>query len=86
MVLDGVPFLTFQRDGTLVFDVGTDVSTVTFKEEQPRDADLVIKQRGNQTWSFVDFRTTGQLRTKSTPMGIIPTAPLSGDSEEDEGS
>ena len=82
MILEGVPFLTFQRDGTLVFDVGTDVSTVTFKKDQPKDADLVIKQKGNQTWSFVDFRTTGQLRTKSEPMGIIPKAPSAAEDEE----
>ena len=84
-ILERIPFLTFQRDGTLVFDMGTDVSTVEFKKDLPKDSDLIIKQKGNMTWSFIDFRTTGQIRTKSVPMGIIPKPPLTKAGKKEDG-
>lgn len=87
--VDGVPRVTFQRDGTLFFDVGADVGTTAFKKgnEEITTSDLLIKQKGNATWCFIDFRTTGQIRTKSVPKGEFPKpppAPASGQEDDED--
>lgn len=84
--VDGVPRVTFQRDGTLFFDVGADVGTTAFKKDDDEitTSDVLIKQKGNATWCFIDFRTTGQMRGKSVPMGEIPKPPLAPKSAQED--
>jgi hypothetical protein len=93
--VEKLPRLTFQRDGTLVFETGNDVSTTGYKKtlnpetftegEGPfPETDVVIKQKSNPTWCFVDFRTTGQFRANSAPTGVMPTPPRVAGEEDDE--
>jgi len=70
-----VPRVTFERDGTLLFTMGNDVSSAEYKKEIPSTADIVIKQRDNPTVVFVDLRTTGQMRSNAVPREFPPEVP-----------
>jgi hypothetical protein len=71
-----LPRITFERDGTLTFTSGADVSTTSFQQEVPELADMVIYQAGNSTACFIDFRPTGQMRSKTVPLENQPPRPL----------
>jgi hypothetical protein len=67
--VNGLPKLTFQRDGSVVFGTGSDVSTSEFNAKQvPDNADIIIYQVGNTTACFMDIRPMGQIRSKIEPM------------------
>ena len=69
--------VTFNRNGTMVFSDGcSDVPTSVFNNEgtagRPKTADVVILQYDSQMACFIDVRPTGQVRSKSRPLGEIP--------------
>lgn len=74
-ILTGLPKVIFERDGSLRFETGSDVSSAFYDEATPQKADIVIYQRGNNTACFVDLRPTGQIRTKLVVMAETPTEP-----------
>ena len=84
--VSALPRVTFERDGTLLFPLGTDVSTSEYTREIPRTADVMIKQRGNTTVCFIDFRLTGQVRTRTVPMESAPKVPVAGTAEDSQDS
>ena len=72
--------VTFNRNGTMVFSDGcSDVPSSVFNNEgtagRPRTADVVILQYDSQMACFIDVRPTGQVRSKSRPLGEIPSGP-----------
>ncbi|MGQ9589039.1 MAG: pilus assembly FimT family protein [Planctomycetota bacterium] len=74
-VLTGLPKILFERDGSLRFETGADVSTNFFNEPVPSKADIVIYQTGGTTACFVDLRLAGQIRTKIVPIEGVSTGP-----------
>ena len=69
--------MTFNRNGTMVFSDGcSDVPTSVFNNEgdagRPKTADVVILQYDSPMACFIDVRPTGQVRSKSRPLGEIP--------------
>ncbi len=81
--VNGLPKLTFLRDGSVVFGAGSDVSTTEYNSKQvPDNADIMFFQAGNTTACFMDIRPMGQIRSKIEPMAQAATKPTveSGDS------
>ncbi len=74
-ILTGLPKILFERDGSLRFETGSDVSSAFYDEEPPRKADLVVCQKGNNTVCYVDLRATGQIRTKLSVLEEPPREP-----------
>ncbi len=82
--VSGLPRISFQRDGFLVYKTGSDVNAAEFKRDFPETSDLMIFQAGNNTVCFVDFRVQGQIKSKTVAMKEIPRKPESsaGDGED----
>lgn len=80
--VNGIPKVTFQRDGGVVFaNGGDDVPTTEYNAKLvPDNADLIIYQAGSSTACFVDLRLTGQIRSKVEVMSEAAQRPaVSGD-------
>jgi len=69
------PKITFQRDGSLVFGSGADVSSALFKEPIPPNADIIVYQVGNHNAGYIDMRLPGQLRSKMVARETAPEKP-----------
>jgi len=81
--ITGLPKITFNRDGSINFATGSDVSSAIFnKEEVPSNADIIIYQASNTTACFIDLRGPGQMRCRVVPISQIPTKPAEGETEE----
>lgn len=81
----GLPKIIFERDGSLTFASGADVSSAFFKESVPPLCDLMIYQANNQTVCFIDLRLPGQIRSKLVPTGKITPRPVTGAAQEGNG-
>lgn len=75
--VSGLPRITFQRDGSLVFTGGGgDVTSTIFNAKDiPDNADVIVNQLGNTTVLFVDFKPAGQIKYKIMPVREAPTKP-----------
>lgn len=76
--LGGIPKITFQRDGSLVFSGGGgDVSSKGFTDltKIPELSDVMIYQAGNTTACFIDFKLTGQIKYRVDPLPQLPARP-----------
>lgn len=71
----GLPKIIFERDGSLTFASGADVSSAFFKEQIPPSADIMIYQANNPTVCFIDLRLPGQIRSKMVPTGKLVPRP-----------
>ena len=80
----GLPRITFERDGSLTFESGSNVGSAFFKEAIPSNADIIIEQAGNNTVCYIDYKDTGQIRSKFVPKAEPVTRPEDG--TEDDGS
>jgi hypothetical protein len=79
-----LPRIRFERDGSLTFVNGSDISSAGFKDKMkiPETADIVIRQAGNTTVCFIDLRKTGQMRSRMEPTGQLVARPVEADAEE----
>lgn len=59
-----LPRLTYLRDGSASFPVGTNVDSNLFRAEPPENADIIVYQDSNSAACFIDIRPQGQLRSK----------------------
>jgi prepilin-type N-terminal cleavage/methylation domain-containing protein len=60
----GLVGIEYQRDGSVVFLQGADVSTAKFNKEPPESADIIVRQEGNTEALYIDIRNTGPIRPK----------------------
>jgi hypothetical protein len=65
---DDLPKVVFSRDGSLMFPLGADVPSASFKANPEESYDIAVYQVGNQTACFIDLRLPGQFRSESRPM------------------
>jgi prepilin-type N-terminal cleavage/methylation domain-containing protein len=82
----GMPKLTFNRDGTVVFaGGGDDVPSDQFKlkDHPPENADIMVYQAQNTVVLFVDIRQTGQIRSRIDSTGIPAVRPDESSGESD---
>ena len=78
----GLPKITFERDGSLTFESGSNVASSFFKDKS--NADIIIEQAGNNTVCLIDYRDTGQIRCDMVPKAEPVSRPEDG--IEDDGS
>lgn len=76
--VSGLPRFTFERDGSVTFNTGSDVASSEYKREVPDTADIVIKQVGNNSACFMDLRPPGQFRSKVVLLRDVPRKPDAG--------
>lgn len=79
--VSGLPRFTFERDGSVTFNTGSDVASSEYKREFPDTADIVIKQVGNNSACFMDLRPPGQFRSKVVLLREVPRKPDMGVAE-----
>ncbi len=73
--LRDIPTLTFLRDGSVRFDVGSDVSSIALQEDPPKGADIIVYNVGNPTGCFIDIQRTGQNRSRTVSLAEEPRRP-----------
>jgi hypothetical protein len=66
--IEGLPKVTFLRDGTLLHATGSDVGSQLFQSEIPENADIYVYQLGNTVSCAIDLRPTGQVKSKTVAM------------------
>ncbi len=60
-------YIAFNSDGTVEFGAAGgpgDRLSVEFWQDPPRNADIVIEERGNKSRGWIDIRATGHVETK----------------------
>jgi prepilin-type N-terminal cleavage/methylation domain-containing protein len=72
---DDLPRVVFSRDGSLLFPLGADVPTASFKTDPQQNYDIAVFQVGNTTGCFIDLRLPGQFRSEIIPMAEAPARP-----------
>jgi type II secretory pathway pseudopilin PulG len=60
--VDDLVAIEFERDGSVRWLKGDDISTAKFNADPP-DADIIVTQEGNPEALFIDVRNTGPIRT-----------------------
>lgn len=84
--LDGLAQIIYRRDGSVEFNVGSDVSSIFYKKDPPTHADLIIYVKNNSTACYIDLQLTGQNRSKLVVLEAEPEPPLDPNaSSDDEG-
>jgi hypothetical protein len=74
--LESLPQIIFRRDGSVEFNVGSDISSIFYKKDPPTAADLIIYVAGNTSACYIDIQLTGQNRSKLVVLGAEPQPPL----------
>jgi len=84
--VSGLPKVTFQRDGSLVFTGGGgDVTSTVFNATRiPENADVMVYQVANTTALFIDFKPAGQIKYKVEPIQEALVRPTARGEKEDD--
>ncbi len=83
--LQGLPQIIFRRDGSVEFNVGSDVSSIFFKQDPPTNSDLIIYSLGSTQACFIDIQLTGKNRSRLVVLESEPPRPADRSSDDSTG-